>query len=69
MRKIIFVLLVLLLTFAGCGKEALPEASTVSSEDAHITSPTEGATATSTVFSSEPAQTSPTSRSVRPASL
>ena len=57
MRKIIFVLLVLLLTFAGCGKEALPEASTVSSEDAHITSPTEGATATSTVFSSEPAQT------------
>lgn len=41
MRKIIFVLLALLLTLAGCGKEALPETSSVPSEDTHITSPTE----------------------------
>ena len=36
MRKIIFVLLALLLTLAGCGKEALPETSSVPSEDTHI---------------------------------
>lgn len=41
MRKIIFVLLALLLTLAGCGKEALPETSSVPSEDTHITSPAE----------------------------
>ena len=55
MRKIIFVLLALLLTLAGCGKEALPETSSVPSEDTHITSPTEEKTEQSTVPSSEPA--------------
>lgn len=57
MRKIIFVLLALLLTLAGCGKEALPETSSVPSEDTHITSPTEEKTEQSTVPSSEPAKT------------
>ena len=57
MRKIIFVLLALLLTLAGCGKEALPETSAVPSEDTHITSPTEEKTEQSTVPSSEPAKT------------
>lgn len=57
MRKIIFVLLVLLLTFAGCGKAALPETSSVPSEDTHMTSPAGDITAPSTVPSSEPAQT------------
>ena len=52
MRKIIFVLLALLLTLAGCGKEALPETSSVPSEDTHITSPTEEKTEQSTVPSS-----------------
>ena len=49
MRKIIFVLLALLLTLAGCGKEALPETSSVPSEDTHLTSPTEEKTEQSTV--------------------
>ena len=57
MRKIIFVLLALLLTLAGCGKEALPETSSVPSEDTHITSPAEEKTEQSTVPSSEPAKT------------
>lgn len=57
MRKIIFVLLALLLTLAGCGKEALPETSSVPSEDTHITSPSEEKTEQSTVPSSEPAKT------------
>ena len=57
MRKIIFVLLVLLLTFAGCGKAALPETSSVPSENAHITSPAEEETEQSTAHSSEPAKT------------
>ena len=57
MRKIIFVLLVLLLTFAGCGKAALPETSSVPSEDTHMTSPAGDITAPSTVPSSEPAKT------------
>ena len=57
MRKIIFVLLALLLTLAGCGKEALPETSSVPSEDTHITSPTEEKTEQSTVPSSEPGKT------------
>lgn len=39
MRKIIFVLLASLLTLAGCGKEALPETSSVPSEDTHINQP------------------------------
>lgn len=57
MRKIIFVLLALLMTLAGCGKEALPETSSVPSEDTHITSPAEKETEQSTVPSSEPAKT------------
>lgn len=57
MRKTIFVLLALLLTLAGCGKAALPETSSVPSEDTHITSPTEEETEQSTAPSSEPAKT------------
>ena len=56
MRKTIFVLLALLLTLAGCGKETLSETSSVPSEDTHITSPTEEETEQSTAPSSEPAQ-------------
>lgn len=57
MRKTIFVLLALLLTLAGCGKAALPETSSVPSEDTHITSPTEEKVEQSMAPSSEPAKT------------